>query len=44
MKKKKLQAILYNAIILLEDGEYEHNTILGQLGIDEKEYNEIIGE
>lgn len=41
-KTNRLTILLYNAIVLLEDSDYEHDTILTALGLTEKEHKEIM--
>ncbi len=42
MDSERLKVILYNAIVLLEEENYEREEILVELGMTEKEYDEII--
>ena len=42
MASERLKVILYNAIVLLEEENYEREEILVELGMTEKEYDEII--
>ena len=41
MSKERLKILLYNAIIILEEG-LDFNSLLEELGITEKEYKEIM--
>ena len=42
-KANRLEILLYNAIVLLQDGEYEHDRILDALGMTQTEYDKIMG-